>query len=123
MTAETMAQAQTQFDRFCERIGDRRPRPFAKLEQLLGTESAYAKLAAAGRKRPIVADLAEAEVLRPLPATCYPATLEATNTVDRSGLVPFEGNAYSVRPGLIGAQVTVRHRLGTSGVEIVSPSG
>lgn len=123
MTAQTMAQAQDQLDRFCERIGDRRPRPFAKLEQLLGTEQAQTKLVAAGRRRPIVADLAEAEVLRPLPASCYPATVEATNTVDRSGLVPFEGNAYSVPPGLIGAEVTVRHRLGTAGVEIVSGSG
>lgn len=123
MTAETMAQAQQKLDRFCERIGDRRPRPFAKLESLLGTEAARARLAAAGRKRPIVADLAEAEMLRPLPASCYPATIEATNTVDRSGLVPFEGNAYSVPIGLIGVEVTVRHRLGTNGIEIVSASG
>jgi len=28
-----------------------------------------------------------------------------------------------VPPGLIGAQVTVRHRLGTIGLEIVSPAG
>ncbi len=123
MTAETMAQAQDQLDRFCERIADRRSRPFAKLEQLLGTEGAKAKLAAAGRTRPTVADLAEAEVLRPLPATCYSAVIEATNTVDRSCLVPFEGNSYSVPPGLMGTQVAVRHRLGTSGIEILSASG
>jgi transposase len=125
MTAETMAQAQDQLDRFCERIADRRPRPFAKLEQLLGTEAAHAALQAAGRSRPTVADVAEAEAssLRPIPAACYPATIEDTNTVDRSCLVPFEGNAYSVPPGLMGAQVTIRHRLGTAGVEIVSPAG
>jgi hypothetical protein len=123
MTAETLAQAQLQLDRFCERIADRRPRPFAKLEELLGTEGAKAKLAAAGRGRPTVADLAEAEVLRPLPATCYPAVVEVTNTVDRSCLVPFEGNAYSVPPGLMGTQVTVRYRLGAAGIEIVSASG
>jgi transposase len=123
MTAESMAQAQDQLDRFCERIGDRRPRPFAKLEELTGTEAARAALAAAGRRRPIVADLAAAEVLRPLPAACYPAVIEDTNSVDRSCLVPFEGNAYSVPPGLMGTQVTVRHRLGTSGIEIISATG
>ena len=37
--------------------------------------------------------------------------------------MPFEGNAYSVPPGLIGAEVTVRHRLGTAGIEIVSAAG
>jgi transposase len=123
MTAETMAQAQQQLDRFCERIADRRPRPFAKLEELVSTEGAKAKLQAAGRTRPTVADLAEAEVLRPLPASCYPAVIEATNSVDRSCLVPFEGNAYSVPSGLMGTQVTVRHRLGTASIEIVSASG
>jgi transposase len=123
MTAETMAQAQVQLDRFCERIGDKRPRPFAKLEQLLGTEAARAKLAAVGRKRPTVADLAEAEVLRPLPAAVFPATIETDGTVGPSALVHFEGNTYSVPPGLIGAEVTVRHRLGAAGIEIISARG
>lgn len=123
MSAETMAQGQDQFDRFCERIADRRPRPIAKLEQLIGKDAAGAFLAARGRKRPTVADLVETEGLRPLPAALYPATIEATNKVGPSGLVPFEGNTYSVPPGLIGAEVTVRHRLGTEGIEIVSATG
>jgi transposase len=123
MTATTMEGAQDQLDRFCERIGDRRPRSVAKLEALVGTEAAATLLAARGRRRPTVADLAELEVLLPLPAACYPATIEAENTVGASALVPFEGNAYSVHSGLIGAVVTVRHRLGTAGIEIVSSAG
>jgi len=123
MTAVTMAQAQEQLDRFCERIADRRTRPIAKLEELVGSEAAALFLTARGHRRPTVADLADLEQLRPLPAACYPATIEADNRVDRSCLVPFEGNAYSVPPGLIGAEVNVRHRLGTAGIEIVSKSG
>jgi transposase len=123
MTAATMAGAQDQLDGFCERIGDRRPRPMAKLEQILGDEAATRFLAKRGRRRPTVADLAEVESLRPLPAAAYPAMIEATNKVGPSGLVPFEGNTYSVTPGLIGAEVTLRHRLGTPGIEIVSGAG
>jgi len=123
MTAETMARAQAQLDRFCERIADRRPRPVAKLEELIGKDAATALLTGRKRRRPTVADLAGLERLRPLPGACYPATIEAQNLVGPSGLVAFEGNAYSVDPGLIGAEVTVRHRLGTAGVEIVSKAG
>jgi hypothetical protein len=124
MTVRTMAEAQNSFDRFCERIGDRRPRSIAKLEAIVGSaEGAGRFLAERARRRPSVGDLAELEVLRPLPAACYPATIEAVNTVGRSCLVPFEGNAYSVPTGLIGAEVTVRHRLGTTSIEIVSVAG
>jgi transposase len=123
MTATNMGDAQRQLDRFCERIGDRRPRSIAKLEELVGKEAAATFLAARGRKRPSVGDLAELERLRPLPAACYPATIEDHNTVGPSALVPFEGNAYSVPPGLIGTQVTVRHRLGSTGIEIISATG
>ena len=123
MTATTMHDAQQQLDRFCERIGDRRSRSLAKLEQLVGKEGAVTFLAARAKKRPSVADLAELERLRPLPAACYPATIEEHNTVGPSALVPFEGNAYSLPPGLIGAKVSVRHRLGSAGVEIISAAG
>ena len=85
MTAETMAQAQAQLDRFSERIADRRPRPVAKLEELIGKDAVTALLAARERRRPTVADLAGLERLRPLPAACYPATIEAHNTVGPSG--------------------------------------
>jgi len=121
MTATTITDAQVGLDRFCERIADKRPRSVARLEAIVGVEVAGVLLA--GRKRPTVGDLADLEPLAPLPAAIYPATIEATNTVGPSGLVAFEGNAYSVPPGLIGAQVKVRHRLGTIGVEIVSAAG
>jgi transposase len=123
MTATNIEEAQRHLDRFSERIGDRRPRSLAKLEELVGKEAAVTFLAARGRKRPSVGDLAELERLRPLPAACYPATIEEHNTVGPSALVPFEGNAYSVPPGLIGVEVSVRHRLGTAGIEIVSAAG
>jgi hypothetical protein len=123
MTATNLEDTQRQFDRFCERIADKRPRSVAKLEELVGKDAAVTFLAERGRRRPSVGDLAELERLRPLPAACYPATIEEHNTVGQSALVPFEGNAYSVPPGLIGAQVTVRHRLGTAGIEIVSAAG
>jgi transposase len=123
MTATNIDDAGRQFDRFCERTADRRPRSVAKLEELLGREAAASFLIARAKKRPSVGDLAELERLRPLPAACYPATIEEHNTVGPSALVPFEGNAYSVPPGLIGAKVTVRHRLGSAGVEIISGAG
>jgi transposase len=123
MTASTMAEAQVQLDRFCERTADKRPRSIAKLEQLIGTEASAAFLVARAHKRPSVADLADLERLRPLPAACYPATIEEQNKVGPSALVAFEGNAYSVPPGLIGTEVTVRHRLSTPGIEIVSATG
>lgn len=123
MTAVTMPEAQGQFDRFCERIGDRRPRPVAKLEALVGPDAAASLLVARRRERPTVGDLAELERLRPLPAACYPACVEAVNHVDASALVPFEGNAYSVPHALVGAEVTVRHRLGSGTVEVVSRGG
>jgi len=123
MTAATMPVAQDQLDRFCGRIGDRRPRSLADLEAIVGAAGATRLLVERGRRRPTVADLAELEPLAALPATMYPAMIEATNTVDASALIPFEGNAYSVPPGLIGAELTVRHRLGSMGVEIVSTAG
>jgi len=123
MTATNIEAAQIQLDRFTERIADRRPRPVAKLEELIGKDAACELLAKRSRRRPTVSDLAEFERLRPLPAACYPAVIEAHNKVGPSGLVAFEGNAYSVPPGLIGIEVVVRHRLGTNGIEIVSSKG
>jgi len=40
MTATTMEDAQVQLDRFCEHIADKRPRPVAKLEAIVGIEAA-----------------------------------------------------------------------------------
>lgn len=123
MTAQTMAEAQRGFDRFCARIADRRERPMARLEAIAGADGAAELLARVGHRRPTVEDLACLEPLRPLPAAPYPAQITATATVDRSCLVSFEGNAYSVPVGLIGAQVSVTHRLGTLGLEVRSAAG
>jgi len=124
MTARTMAGAQEAFDRFCERVGDRRTRPLARLVEVLGDEErARAHLAERGRRQPTVADLAAYEPLASLPGSAYPATKEKTATVDRACLVAFENNRYGVPPGLIGAEVTVRHRLGSDVVEVVSAAG
>lgn len=120
MTATTMAGAQAELDRFCERIADRRPRPRARLEALVGPAEATRILA--GRTRPTVADLAAVEKLAPLPSV-YPAELRAEHVVGPSALVAFEGNAYSVPHELIGTTLTVRHRLGTTEIEVTTASG
>ena len=116
MTRRDMTEAQAQLDRFCR---THRRSPAAAVRQARrahrqrrGRMRFWPSGAGAGRPS---ADLAEFEGLRPLPAACYPATIEDHNKVGPSGLVAFEGNAYSVPPGLIGAEVVVRHRLGTNG--------
>src|SRR5579875_976171 len=124
MRAKTMAGAQEAFDRFCAGVGDRRTRPLARLVEVLGSEArAQAHLAERGRSRPTVADLAAFEPLLALPAVAYPATKAKTAIVDHACLVAFEGNRYGVPPGLVGAEVTVRHRLSSDAVEVVTPSG
>jgi transposase len=70
-----------------------------------------------------VGALAAAEPLRPLPTAPYPATVEVVRTVAENATVAFRGNRYSVPPGLTGARLTVRHRLGTATLELVSPAG
>ena len=68
-------------------------------------------------------ELAEAEQLLSLPAAPYPATIEVTAPVDHRASVAFRGNRYSVAPGLQGATMTLRHRLGTNTLEIFSRAG
>jgi len=67
-----------------------------------------------------VAQLAAAEPLLELPNRPFPAELEAVRTVSPQALVSFEGNCYSVPPGMPGVQVTVRHRLGEDYLHIVT---
>lgn len=100
MTARTMAEAQASLDRFCTTVGDARPRGDAT-----------------------VGALADAEPLLPLPPVAYPATLEVSVPVAVDATVAFRGARYSVPPGLIGAGLTVRHRLGSPTLEVVAPSG
>ena len=100
LQAATPQEAQAKLDRFSERIGDRRRRSGST-----------------------VATLAAAETLQSLPALPYPATLEAERVVSAACLVSYEGNRYSVPPGLHGRRVSVRRRLGSEQIELVSAAG
>ena len=100
MPARTMAEAQASLDRFCETVGDVRRRADSNVRAL-----------------------AQAEPLLALPPLPYPATIEQTGPVDANATVAFRGARYSVPPGLIGAVLTVRQRLGSPTLEIVAGSG
>ena len=100
LTATSMSEAQASLDRFCATTADARPRGDAT-----------------------VGELAAAEPLLPLPPVPYPATVSANGPVDANASVAFGGARYSVPPGFIGTVLTVRHRLGSPTLEIVSPSG
>jgi hypothetical protein len=117
MTATTLAEAQLSVDRFWATTGDARLRPAGRYAQpgelVAGRRPAW----------PTVGELADAEVLMPLPAVPFPATITETHPVDDRASVAFRGNRYSVDPALAGAQLRVRHRLGTTTLEICSPAG
>jgi hypothetical protein len=100
MAARTLPEAQASLDRFCATTGDARRR---------GDTT--------------VGALAEAEPLLTLPAVAYPATVEVDVPVGANATVAFRGARYSVPPGLIGASLTVRHRLGAPTIELVAASG
>lgn len=70
-----------------------------------------------------VAALATEEALRPPPLVAFPAEFDVTRTVTPQALVSFRGNHYSVPPGLGGAAVAVRHRLGADTLRIVTAGG
>jgi transposase len=117
MTAITPEEAQVSLDRFWSTTGDARLRPPGRYADPGGF--------AAGERPawPTVGELADAEALMALPPVPYPATLEVTRAVDDRASVAFRGNRYSLNPGMGGIDVTVRHRLGTATVEIVSAAG
>jgi transposase len=118
MTATTMADAQVSLDRFWSTTGDARLRPPGRY--LDPGEQTHDQ----GRPRwPTVCSLAETESLMALPAAPYPAAIEVHATPDNKASVAFRGNRYSVPPGLGATELTLRHRLGTSSLEIFSPSG
>jgi transposase len=100
LRARTPQEAQAKLDRFSEWIGDRRR-----------------------HGRHSVAELAARERLRSLPALPYPATLELERVVSAACLVSYEGNRYSVPPGLHGQRVHIRRRLGSEQIELVSAAG
>lgn len=95
----SLGQAQADLDRWAITVSDRRKRAGATIASLAGGEN-----------------------LMGLPATAFPAVLEAHRVVSRTALVSFEGNRYSVPPGLVGQAVTVRARLGELHLEIISPA-
>ncbi len=95
-----MADAQQKLDRFLQTTGDARR-----------------------RDRMSVAELARHEHLIDLPTAPYPATVQVTRRVGASALVSYQANRYSLPPGLEGAEVGVRHRLGEAELEILAPSG
>jgi hypothetical protein len=118
MTAVTPEEAQVSLDRFWATTGDARLRPPGRYADP-GVHFAEDERPA----WPTVGALADAEILMPLPAVPYPATIEVTRAADDRASVAFRGNRYSVAPGLGGTELTLRHRLGTGTVEIFAPGG
>ena len=96
----TVAQAQDSLDTFCATVGDARRRAEAT-----------------------VGELADTEPLLPLPPLPYPAEGTLVRRVASNGLVSVWGNRYSVPPGVIGTQVSVRWRLGDPTIDVISSSG
>jgi len=96
----SLGQAQADLDRWAVAVSDRRTRQGSTIAELAGQEG-----------------------LLGLPATAFPAQLEIQRVVGRSALVAFEGNHYSVAPGLVGQNVTVRARLGELHLELISAAG
>lgn len=96
----TLEEAQVSLDRFAVEVGDSRRRGGST-----------------------VAQLAETEPLLGLPAVAYPAQLTLTRKVADNALVSVWGNRYSVPPGLVATEVTVRWRVGTETITITTGSG
>ncbi|GAC1534776.1 MAG: DDE-type integrase/transposase/recombinase [Marmoricola sp.] len=117
MTATTLEEAQVSVDRFWATIGDARLRPPGRY--------ADPDTLAAGERPvwPTVGALADHEALMALPAVPFPVTVQVRRVVDERATVAFRGNRYSLNPGMGGVEVTVRHRVGTNVLEIVSAAG
>jgi transposase len=101
--ATTVAAAQRGLDELCERLDGRTRRRDGQ--------------------KTTVGELAATEALRAAPMAAYPAELAVVRTVSAQALVSFRGNRYSVPPGMPGAQVVVRHRLGVEQLRIVTATG
>lgn len=69
-----------------------------------------------------VGELADAEPLRPLPAP-FPAVIEVERTVSNQAQIAFRGNTYSLLPGRSGEVVAVRHKLGTTTLDVTDRHG
>jgi transposase len=101
-----------------------RTAPVASLGQAQADLDRWAVAVADRRKRKdgTIGELAAQEELLALPAAAFPALLETQRVVSRTAMVAFEGNSYSVPPGLVGQNVTVRARSGDLHLEILSPA-
>lgn len=100
LNAANLADAQTSLDRFCETTDDSRRR---------GDTT--------------VGELGNSEPLLDLPPVAYPAEGTLTRIVAANALVSVDGNRYSVPPALVGIEVNVKQRLGSSELVIISPTG
>jgi transposase len=105
MTAKNPEEAQRSLDEFLATTGDARERR------------------GPGGVRATVGALADAEPLLALPPVPFPATTEVERVVADNASVAFEGNRYSVPPGLSGTTLLIRHRLGAPTIDVVAPSG
>jgi transposase len=73
-------------------------------------------------ERTSVGALADAEPLLALPPAPFPASTEVERVVADNASVAYQGNRYSVPPGLSGATLRLRHRLGSPTLDVVAPS-
>lgn len=105
MSTTTPEEAQRSLDRFCTTVGDERERRRAD-----GT-------------RTTVAVLGDAEPLLALPPVPFPAVIEVSRTVADNATLSYRGNRYSTPPGLSGASLTIRQRLGAPTIDVVASSG
>jgi hypothetical protein len=103
MTETDPTSAQRSLDRFCETVGDARPRRVGEIRTTVG-------------------EMADAEVLASLPAP-YPATIVVERIVTANATLHYRGNRYSVPPGFAGSTLIINQRLGTSVLEVRSQSG
>ena len=72
--------------------------------------------------RTTVGELADAEPLRAMPAP-FPAVIEVERTVSNQAQIAFRGNTYSLLPGHSGEVVAVRHKLGSTAVDVTDRHG
>jgi transposase len=72
--------------------------------------------------RTTVGELANAEPLRAMPAP-FPAVLQVERTVSNQAQIAFRGNRYSLLPGHAGQVVLVRHKLGTTTLDVTDRRG
>jgi len=97
------AQAQDRMDAFCLRSDSR--------------------LRRRDGQRTTVGELAAAEPLIAPPELPFPLVTAVARAVSAQALVAFAGNFYSIGPGMAGATVTVRYRLGGPTLDITTGSG